>query len=208
VIVSLQKEFCVGNHDFTKFRLIPSVAFIIDIPEAIGGSWYDGQVYIGLKDAVYELSSPLGHLTELYSILVTRIGERKTLFIYTDGGADHRLTYVSNQLALITLFLNLNLDFICAGRTCPYHSWRNPVEHIMSTINLGCQCVGLMREEGPAQFEAAIKNANNFCQLQKNALHFKDEVKATLNQPIELLSDILQRLTLKDKNFKTFESSV
>ena len=40
----------------------------------------------------------------------------------------------------------------------------------------------------------------------KNALHFKDEAKATLNQPIELLSDILQSLTLKGKNFKTFES--
>ena len=76
----------------------------------------------------------------------------------------------------------------------------------MLTINLGCQCVGLMREEGPAQFEAAINNANNLGQLQKNALHFKDEVKTTLNQPIELLSDILQRLMLKDKNFKTFES--
>jgi len=119
----------------------------------------------------------------LYSILVKRIGDKKALFIYTDGGADHRLTFVSVQLALIALFLNLNLDFICASRTCPYHSWRNPVECIMSTINLGCQCVGLMREEGPAQFEAAIKNANNLGQLQKNALHFKDEAKTTLNQP-------------------------
>ena len=52
------------------------------------------------------------------------------------------------------------------------------------------------------QFEAAIKNANNLGQLRKNALHFKDEVKTTLNQPIELLSDILQRLMLKNKNFK------
>jgi len=142
VIVSLQKEFCVGDHNFTKFSLIPSVAFIIDIPGAIDGSWYDGEVYIGLKDAVYEPSSPLRYLTKLYSILVTRIGERKALFIYTDGGADHRLTFVFVQLALIALFLNLNLDFICAGRTCPHHNWRNPVECIMSTINLGCQCVG------------------------------------------------------------------
>jgi len=85
VIVSLQKEFCVGDHDFTKFSLIPSVAFIIDIPGAIDGSWYDGGVYIGLKDAVYEPSSPLRHLTELYSILVTRIGERKTLFIQMEA---------------------------------------------------------------------------------------------------------------------------
>ena len=85
----------MGEHDFTKFSLIPSVAFIIDIPAAIDGSWYDDEVYIGLKGAVYKPSSPLQHLTELYSILVIRIGERKALFIYTDGGADHHLTFVS-----------------------------------------------------------------------------------------------------------------
>ena len=62
---------------------LPSVAlkFIIDIPATIDGSWYDGEVYIGLKDAVFEPSSPLRHLNELYSILVKRIGIKKALFI-------------------------------------------------------------------------------------------------------------------------------
>ena len=32
----------VGDHDFTNFRLIPSVTFVIDIPEEISGSWYSG----------------------------------------------------------------------------------------------------------------------------------------------------------------------
>lgn len=204
VIVSMQNQFVVGDHDFTKFSLIPSVAFIIDTPATIDGSWYDGEVYVGLKDAVFQPSSPLRHLAELYSILITKIGSKKVLFIYTDGGADHQLTFVSVQLALIALFLNLDLDFVCAGRTCPYHSWRNPVERIMSVINLGYQCVGLMREEGPQHFEASIKNANNIGQLRKSASQFKDEVKATLQPPIDLLSDILKRLTLKDKNFQTF----
>ena len=79
------------------------------------------------------------------------------------------------------------------------------VEHIMSPINLGCQCVGLMREEGPAVW-SSHKECKQPLPATKNALHFKDEVKATLNQPIDLLSDILQSLTLKGKNFKTFES--
>ena len=176
--------------------ILPSVALIIDVPATIDGSWYDGEIHIGLQDAVYEPSSPLQHLAELYSILITNIGNKKALFIYTDGGADHRLTFVSVQLALIALFLNLNLNFICAGRTCPHHSWRNPVECIISIINLGCQWVGLKREEGPAEFEAAIKNTNNIGQLRK-----------TVKQPIELLSDILQHLTLKDtvRNFNSLK---
>ena len=79
-------------------------------------------MYVGLKDAVFQPSSPLRHLAELYSILITKVSSKRVLFIYTDRGADHRLTFVSVQLALIALFLNLDLDFVCAGRTCPYHS--------------------------------------------------------------------------------------
>ena len=38
VIVSLNEEFQVGDHDFTRFSIIPSVMFRIDIPHAIEGS--------------------------------------------------------------------------------------------------------------------------------------------------------------------------
>ena len=62
------------------------------------------------------------------------------LFIYSDGGPDHRLTYVSAQLALISLFRNLDLDVPIAGRTAPYHSWANQ-DHVHhqpgSTV---CRC--------------------------------------------------------------------
>ena len=148
VIVSLDKEFSVGDHDFTKFSLIPSVSLINEIPSSIEGSWYSGEVHVGLKDAVFEPSSPLRHTTELHSLLITRLQSKSVLFLYSDGGPDHRLTYISVQLSLIALFLNLDLDFLCAGRTASYHSWRNPVERIMSIVNLGLQCVGLMREVG------------------------------------------------------------
>ena len=60
------------------------------------------------------------------------------LFVYTDGGPDHRLTYISVQISLICLFKKLDLDYLCACRTAPYHSWRNPVERIMSVIILDC----------------------------------------------------------------------
>ena len=73
--------------------------------------------------------------------------ERHALFIYSDGGPDHRLTYVSVHLSLIALFFNLNLDLVVAARTVPSHSWANPVERVMSTINLGLQCVGVMRKK-------------------------------------------------------------
>ena len=108
------------------------------MPDTIDESWYDGEVFVGLKDAVFELSSSLHHLTELHdNVPLTRMGEKSVLFFYTDGGPDHRSTFVSVQLSLIALFLNCNLDLLCSAHTAPHQLWRNPVERIMSIIKLG-----------------------------------------------------------------------
>ena len=136
-------EFLVADHDFTKLSFIPSVFFNVVIPDDISGSWYSSKVHISLKEGTFEPSSPIRHASELFSLIKTDVQSKPVLFLYTDGGPDHRLTYVSVQLSLISLFLQLDLDYLCATRTAPFHSWRNPVECIMSVINLGLQCVGL-----------------------------------------------------------------
>ena len=46
VIVTSNESFEVADHDFTKFGIIPSVSFILDIPEDLSESWYDGRVII------------------------------------------------------------------------------------------------------------------------------------------------------------------
>ena len=161
VVVSKNELFEVADHDFCKFSIIPSVSLLIDIPESIKHSWYEGKVYVAYKDAVHEPSSPIRHVTELHSILVPQIGSKSILCVYTDGGPDHRLTYLSVQMSLIALFRNSNLDLLIAGRTAPCHSWKNPVERIMSIVNLGLQCVGIMRKEGSNDFERSIKHAHN-----------------------------------------------
>ena len=43
VPVQSDEVFRVADHDFTKFGLIPSVVFIIDVPDEISGSWYHGK---------------------------------------------------------------------------------------------------------------------------------------------------------------------
>ena len=125
----------------------------MNILECFEGSWYDGHVYVGFKDAVFKPSSPIRHATELHNLLVTEMGTKSILLLNSDGGPDHRLTYVSVQLSLIALFWNLNLDMLIACRTAPSHSWRNPVERIMSIINLGLQCIGIMRSKLSDEFE-------------------------------------------------------
>ena len=169
--------------------------------------WYSGQVFVGIKDAVHQGSSPLRHAAELHSKLITRIGNNTILFVYSDGGPDHRLTYVSVQLALIALFLNLNLDCLVACRTAPNNSWKNPVERIMSIVNLGIQCVGLMRAKRSDEFEAAICNCNNLQQLRQATNTAKEEVSATLKPARDLLHEIMKRLELKGRAFDIYEAA-
>ena len=87
------------------------------------------------------------------------------LFLYTDGGPDHNLTR-GVQLSVVALFLNLDLDFMCVSQTCPYQSWRNPVEWIMSILNLGLQCIGLMHEKMDENFEKLSSRCNSLADLR------------------------------------------
>lgn len=65
VFVAMEKTFAVGDHDFTKASIIPSVALQCAIPDSILTTFFQGKVHVGLKNAVFEPSSPLHHATEL-----------------------------------------------------------------------------------------------------------------------------------------------
>jgi hypothetical protein len=86
------------------------------------------QVSVSIKDAIYEPSSPFRHSAELNKWLITKMAGRSVLFLYADGGPDHRLSFVSVQLSLLALLISLEIDMLIAGQTAPSHSWANPVE--------------------------------------------------------------------------------
>ena len=166
VLVKVGATFEVGDHDFKKFGIIPSVVLINDIPDEFSGSWYQGAVDVLLKESAFEPSSPMRHATELSCILESQIENIHALLVYTDGGPDHRVTYLSVQVALISIFQNFDLDFVCAARTAPCHSWHNPVERVMSTLDLGLQCLGLMREKMTDSFEDEVEKCSTLKQLR------------------------------------------
>ena len=51
ITCSRQDEFQAAEHDFTRFSVIPSVSLLVDIPDKISGSWYDGDVHVLYKDS-------------------------------------------------------------------------------------------------------------------------------------------------------------
>lgn len=89
MLVRLNETFEVADHDFTKFSLITSVVFSVNIPHDVTLSWYTGQVSVGVKEGTFESSSPHRHVTELLDIVQTdQLPEKPLMFIYSDGEPD------------------------------------------------------------------------------------------------------------------------
>ncbi len=211
VVVSKDTTFMVADHDFTKTGIIPSVTMVCNIPESINGDFYTGRVNIGLKDPIFQPSSPLRHATELYHLFLSEgLADKPVLCLYTDGGPDHHCTYTRVQLSYICLFLALDLDYFVAVRTPPQNSWKNPVERIMSILNIGLQSIGLMRAEMNDESEKLIGKCNTMNEIRKTAEEnptLKGDLIASLQTPIHLVNDIFNRQSLKDEPFKTFTAA-
>ena len=208
VLVDMNTKFQVGDHDFTKFKLIPSVHLDIAIPEDIQGSFYRGKVHVGLKDSCFESSSGLRHMTELRQIMEHSDTIKPMLLMYTDGGPDHRTTYLSVQIPLIAYFLDKDLDFLCAVRTPPYHSWKNPAERIMSILNCALQSVGLMRTS--TDKEELLKKCGNTTEIRKLAednVSVKESIQDSLQAPMSMLGGLIMNLKLKEDQFSIFQAS-
>ena len=86
--------------------------------------------------------------------------------LVTDGGPDHRLTYASVKVALLSLFMSLDLDMLIAVRTCPYQSWTNLAERIMSTLNLALQNISLCRKMSP-EAKSRLKGKKTLAEVRK-----------------------------------------
>ena len=105
------------DHDVNSKRsYTPSVSLEVEILDELD-SFYWGQITVALEGSVLQPSSPFCHATEIKELLQDHV--KPALMIYSDGGPDHRLTYHSVQLSLISVFVNLDLDMLIAARTAP-----------------------------------------------------------------------------------------
>ena len=210
VIVHSGTSLQSSDHDFTTFSIIPSVVLFCEIPNEISGSWYVGEVKVMFKEGAFEPSSPLRHSAELANAITTVVETKPVLFMYSDGGPDHRVNYISVKIALIALFQKLDLDYLCAVRTAPYHSYRNPVERIMSIINIGLQAIALARRVMSQEVEAEAEKCNSMKALRAVAERNPAFREAALDSiaPVKIvLTDIAKRLELKGKKFSVFTAA-
>ncbi|GBB89851.1 hypothetical protein RclHR1_01670002 [Rhizophagus clarus] len=207
-MVAQDSILAAADHDFTKLSLTPSVTFFISIPNDISGSFYDGQVFVSYKDTIFEPSSAIRHSAEFLNALNIQYEHQifpPILCLYTDGGPDHRCTYGSVQIALICLFFRGNFDFLVALRTAPNHSWTNPAERVMSTLNLGLQGVALKRDQMSSESETLFDMVNTLDDIRKKAQEYSDlefELKESIAGVQNLLKNRTERLLFKSKKLK------
>ena len=220
----------VGDHDFSKFSLIPDAILLHDIPNEktingsqvdedeeeeeeeeknAMGSWYRGQVFYGVKTMTSEGSTAWRGVTELMQVVQnhhTTVPPR--LYIYADGGGDRRITFLKVIMALIASFLALDLDELISARPAAGHSFRNPVERCHSIANLGLQGVGMMRQLMQPDDEKILKPLNSTDEIRR-AFKSHPQLESSLDKSLRysknLVETNLKKLSLKDNPFELFE---
>lgn len=210
-----------ADHDFHVSGLVPSVAFVVNIPQNCSDSFFQGRTFVTTKDKVFQPSSPLRHSTELTTVLSSLdepgegtasddLEQKSILLIFTDGGPDHRVTFETVKLSLLSLFMELDLDMLVALRTAPHNSWQNPAERVMSVLNLALQHVALQREPMPEAFEAKMKNKSSMAAVRNTAElinGFQEAYLASVSGVIDLINSRFERMSIKDIPIKTFKAA-
>ena len=125
------------DHDFHVHGIVPSVAFVINVPMMETDSFYSGQAFVTNKDKVTQPSNAFREVTNLIKSLHSPT--QPIVALISDGGPDHCVTFASVQVAALTMFCALDLDILVCVRTCPYQSWQNVAERVMLTLNLALQ---------------------------------------------------------------------
>ena len=197
-----------SDHNYHSVNVTPSVNLFCNVPESASDFFYDGQVYVGIKDSVFEGSDPMRHTIELLSILQSRPGVVPPyLVLFSDGGGDHNLTFLYVQCVLVALFKICDLDILNVGRCAPYQSFINPAERVMSILNIGLQGLALERDHGGV-FEKTLTSCQSMKSIRNKADQhqgLKEAHLRSIEHPRRVLEECFSNLQLKGKPFQMFQ---
>jgi hypothetical protein len=198
-----------ADHDVHhKGSLTPSVLLQCDTPGSVDKSFVRGHVTVFINDSVFQSSNPFRHAVQLINTIRQSGDVPAVLLKFSDGGTDHRNTLESVKCALICVFLELDLDFLVAGRCAPGQSWTNPAERVMSILNIGLQNCSLSRCRADDEVEQSLKRCGGMDDIRA-AAESKPMIKSAWAGSIEPIQAVIQsrfeRLALKENGIKTMQ---
>ena len=108
VLVATNQLLQAADHDLSTISVTPTVVLLHHIPADLQDSWYRGMPNIFLKLQATEPSTAVRNAKEITDIIIDYYGGKKELVlpilgIYTDEGPEHRLNFLSVQIAYIAL---------------------------------------------------------------------------------------------------------
>ena len=87
------------DHDWSKTNIILSVTLLGNISNDYYGSFYsggensDGEIYVTLRDTIFNGSDIFGHFAQLYQIINNKNIQSFIILLQTDSGPDHNLNF-------------------------------------------------------------------------------------------------------------------
>lgn len=212
---SAQDGMRAMDHDAgsSKIRLIPSVFLKQEIPETLDGSWLRGQVFVTLKNNVFEASEANKSLAEIEKCLYDC---NPNVWLHSDGGGEHHVGHPSVIAAAICMFRRLHhrMDRLIKTRGCPYHSYLHEVERVMSILNLGLYGVALERPlidqqkyPGMEHLFTTSKSVSDLRAAGKRFPQLMHGLEAALQPVNDLLYNRFEQLQLKGVPFSRGEKA-
>ena len=212
VFVTQRTFLQAANHNHASSTLIPTVLLSHKIPNNTDNSWYRGVPYVYLKLVATEPSSAIRNAAEVKRVLISKFGKNNIppiVIFYTEGGPEHRTTFLSVKTAMIALQQAINADLLVALRTVPGHSFRNPAEKVNCILNLGLYGIGVMHQSiyEDTVFEKNLHTCSNLevGKLLNQKPTDTDLYKKSCEPYINLIKDSFSQLKLKDNSFKIFD---
>ena len=209
VLVANNESFQVGDHDFSTTSFIPTVILVNDIPERVDKSWYRGKACVSINISATDPSTALRNATAVPNVLIEKFNTKEAgppvLILYTDGGPEHRTTFLSVKIAIICLQKYLDLDQVLAVRTAPGHYYRNPAEKINCLLNISLYGIGCMRQHlTDPFFEQSLSRCTSLGGdvrklFEKNSDRNTKLLKECCQPCINLISETFSQLKLNNE---------
>lgn len=78
-LICSDSQLVALDHDFHVHGIVPSVAFVVDIPENVSESFFMGGTFVTNKDKVTQPSSAFRHTTEITDMVRTHYSENSLI---------------------------------------------------------------------------------------------------------------------------------
>ena len=182
------------DHDFGYGNLTPSVTLRCNIPNDMSGSFFSGgvdgfgQIFVTLRDSIFDGSTVFDHCAQLCDTLERRNLNPTVLMTQYDGGVDHSLVRAETKMALIGTFKDRDLDSLVALRGAPNGSARNKCERAMSPLNPPISNVATRRGTMPEWAETALRNCSSMADVRKLCAMF-DKIREQAIQRLRVLDE-------------------